>query len=112
MHVAPRGCSGERQRELLRARLDVQEDLLGAGEGRARGRSRSLRPPSGPGSSRPRRRLTGAGDDGDAIAEEMRACSQREYELQAEMKSASDAFTEAEVEAAHLRDRRGEAART
>ena len=57
------------------------------------------------------RRLTGAGDDGDAIAEEMRACSQREYELQAQMKSASDAFTEAEVQAAHLRDRRGEAER-
>jgi len=56
-------------------------------------------------------RLTGVGDDGDAIAEEMRACSQREYELQAEMKTASDAFTEAEIEAAHLRDRREESAR-
>ena len=41
----------------------------------------------------------------------MRACSQREYELQAEMKAASDELTKAEVEAAHLGDRRAEAAR-
>jgi chromosome segregation ATPase len=104
------GLLGERRREELRSRLAAQQDLLGqvkaaraaleevAGAVRARVESAEAR-------------LTGAGDDGDAIAEEMRACSQREYELQAEMKAASDAFTEAEVEAAHLRDRRGEAAR-
>ncbi len=39
----------------------------------------------------------------------MRACSQREYELQTEMKAASDELTKAEVEAAHLGDRRAEA---
>ncbi len=41
----------------------------------------------------------------------MRACSQREYELQAEMTAASDKLTEVEVEAAHLGDRRAEAAK-
>jgi len=47
----------------------------------------------------------------DEIAEEMRACSQREYELQSEMTAASDRLTEVEVEAAHLGDRRAEAAK-
>ncbi|HWB69005.1 MAG TPA: AAA family ATPase, partial [Solirubrobacterales bacterium] len=42
---------------------------------------------------------------------EMRACSRREYELQSEMKAASDELTKAEVEAAHLGDRRAEAAK-
>jgi chromosome segregation protein len=39
----------------------------------------------------------------------MRACSQREYELQSQMKAISDELTRAEVEAAHLGDRRAEA---
>jgi chromosome segregation ATPase len=54
-------------------------------------------------------KVVGGDGDGDEIAEEMRACSQREYELQSEMKSASDELTKAEVEAAHLGDRRAEA---
>ena len=41
----------------------------------------------------------------------MRACSQREYEIQAELKVASDKLTAAEVEAAQLGDRRAEAAK-
>ncbi|HEY5708477.1 MAG TPA: AAA family ATPase, partial [Solirubrobacterales bacterium] len=56
-------------------------------------------------------RVVGGEDDGDEIAEEMRACSQREYELQSEMSAASDRLTEVEVEAAHLGDRRAEAAK-
>jgi len=104
------GLLGERRREELRARLAAQQELFGQVKaaratleqlaGAVRGRVEAAEA-----------RLTGVGDDGDAIAEEMRACSQREYELQAEMKTASDAFTEAEVEAAHLRDRREESAR-
>ncbi len=104
------GLLGERRREELRSRLQAQERLLAqlraatdALEGvrdAIRGRVEAAEA-----------RLTGAGEGGDAIAEEMRACSQREYELQAEMKAASDIFTEAEVRAAHLRDRREEAAR-
>ncbi|MDQ2939794.1 MAG: AAA family ATPase, partial [Actinomycetota bacterium] len=104
------GLLGERRREELRARLSAQQELFGQVKatrtaleqlaGAVRGRVEAAEA-----------RLTGVGDDGDAIAEEMRACSQREYELQAEMKTASDAFTEAEVEAAHLRDRREESAR-
>jgi chromosome segregation protein len=56
-------------------------------------------------------RVVGGEGDSDEIAEEMRACSQREYELQAEMTKASDRLTEVEVEAAHLGDRRTEAAK-
>ena len=104
------GLLGERRREELRGRLQSQERLLAqlrAAAAALEGVRDAIR----------RRvevaeaRLTGVGEGGDALAEEMRACSQREYELQAEMKLASDAFTEAEVKAAHLRDRREEAAR-
>jgi chromosome segregation protein len=56
-------------------------------------------------------RLLGDEGDGDEIAEEMRACSRREAELQTEMKAAADELTKAEVEAAHLEDRRSEAAK-
>ena len=55
--------------------------------------------------------MLGDEGDGDEIAEQMRACSQREFELQAEIKVAADELTKAEVEAAHLGDRREEAAR-
>ncbi len=41
----------------------------------------------------------------------MRACSKRESELQVELKAAADRLTAAEVEAAHLGDRRAEAAK-
>ncbi len=56
-------------------------------------------------------RLVGGENDGDSIAEEMRACAKHEYELQAEMKAAADRLTAAEVEVAQLADRRSEAAR-
>jgi chromosome segregation protein len=55
--------------------------------------------------------VVGEQGGGDEIAEEMRACSRQESELQVEMKAASDKLTEAQVEAAHLGDRRAEAAK-
>jgi chromosome segregation ATPase len=104
------GLLGERRREELRAKLAAEQQLHGQVQA-ARTGLEQLGAAVRARVESAEARLTGTGDDGDAIAEEMRACSQREYELQAEMKAASDAFTEAEVEAAHLRDRRGEAAR-
>jgi chromosome segregation protein len=56
-------------------------------------------------------KVVGGKDDGDEIAEELRNCSQQEFELQAQMKETSDELTRAEVEAAHLGDRRAEAER-
>jgi chromosome segregation ATPase len=103
------GLLGERHREALRRRVAAGEELLddvraaaasvAACEAAIRGRV-----------ERTEGRVVGEGD-GDAIAEEMRSCSQREYELQAEMKTASDKLTETQVEAAHLGDRRAEAAK-
>jgi chromosome segregation ATPase len=104
------GLLGERHREALRQRVAAGEELLddarsataaiGAAEAAVRARVERIEA-----------RVVGEEGDGDAIAEEMRSCSQREYELQAEMKAASDRLTKAEVEATQLGDRRAEAAR-
>ncbi|HEX6228458.1 MAG TPA: AAA family ATPase, partial [Solirubrobacterales bacterium] len=104
------GLLGERHREALRARVASGEELLddvraaataaGRVEAAIRARVEAIEG-----------RVVGRESEGDAIAEEMRSCSQQEYELQAEMKAVSDRLTEAEVEAAHLGDRRSEAAR-
>ena len=105
------GLLGERHREALRKRAR-----------RRRGAARRRAAPPPPRSTaveaairarveRTEGRVVGGEGDGDEIAEEMRACSQRESELQVEMKAASDELTAAEVEAAHLGDRRAEAAK-
>jgi chromosome segregation ATPase len=104
------GLLGERHREALRERVSVGEELLddvrsalaavAAAEAAVRGRIERIEA-----------KVVGEEGDGDAIAEEMRACSRRESELQVEMKAASDELTEAQVEAAHLGDRRTEAAK-
>jgi chromosome segregation ATPase len=104
------GLLGERAREVLRQRLASGEELLddvrsaaaaaSAAEAAIRARVERIE-----------QRVVGGEGDGDEIAEEMRACSQREYELQTEMREASDKLTEVEVEAAHLGDRRAEAAK-
>jgi chromosome segregation ATPase len=56
-------------------------------------------------------RVIGEEGVGDEIAEEMRAHSQRELEIQGELKAAADALTAAEVEAAQVRERADEAGR-
>ena len=104
------GLLGERHREQLRKRLAVGEELLEdvrAAAAAATAAETAIRARV----ERIEQRVVGGEDDGDEIAEEMRACSQREYELQAEMSAASDRLTEVEVEAAHLGDRRAEAAK-
>ncbi|HET8813606.1 MAG TPA: AAA family ATPase [Solirubrobacterales bacterium] len=104
------GLLGERHREALRARVATGEELLD--DVRA-----ALRASEAVGAAiRTRvemieRKVVGGEDDGDEIAEELRACSKEEFELQAQMKETSDELTRAEVEAAHLGDRRAEAER-
>jgi chromosome segregation ATPase len=104
------GLLGERHRERMRARLAAGEALLddvrsalkaaeGAGEA-IRGRVELIE-----------RKVVGGQDDGDEIADELRACSQQEFELQTQMKETAEELTRAEVEAAHLGDRRAEAER-
>ncbi len=104
------GLLGERAREVLRKRLASGEELLDdvrAAAAAAAAAEETIRARV----ERTEQRVVGGEGDGDEIAEEMRACSKREYELQAEMKAASDKLTEVEVEAAHLGDRRAEAAK-
>jgi chromosome segregation protein len=53
------------------------------------------------------RRMLEDEDAGD-VTEELRECSQREYAIQAELRAAAEAVTEAQVKLAHLEDRRDE----
>jgi chromosome segregation ATPase len=104
------GLLGEHHREALRQRVAAGEELLDdvraaasacvATEAAIRTRVERIEA-----------KVVGEDGDGDAITEEMRACSREESELQVEMKTASDTLTEAQVEAAHLGDRRAEAAK-
>ena len=104
------GLLGERHREALRSRVGAGEGLLDDV------RSARAAAEAAGAAIRARvewieRKVVGGKDDGDEIAEELRACSQQEFELQAQMKETSDELTRAEVEAAHLGDRRAEAER-
>jgi len=104
------GLLGERHREALRKRVadgealldDVRAALAAVEATGAAIRARVERTEG---------KVVGGEGDGDVIAEQLRACSQQEFELQAEMKSVADELTKAEVEAAHLGDRRAEAER-
>ena len=104
------GLLGERHREQLRQRLAAGEQLL-AGVRAAAAAASAAEAAILARVERIEQRVVGGEDDGDELAEEMRACSRREYELQAQMNAAADRLTEVEVEAAHLGDRRAEAER-
>ncbi len=56
------------------------------------------------------RNLLGGEQASDDVTEKLRACSRRDAELQAELRVAAEAVTQAEVGATQERDRRGEAA--
>jgi chromosome segregation ATPase len=104
------GLLGERHREALRERVAAGEQLLddvrAAAKAAAAAEAAILARVE-----RIEAKVVGEQGGGDEIAEQMRACSRQESELQVEMKSASDKLTEAQVEAAHLGDRRAEAAK-
>jgi chromosome segregation ATPase len=104
------GLLGERHREAMRRRLADGEELLDdvrAATAAIEAVGAAIRARV----ERTERAVVGGEGDGDEIAEELRACSQQEFGLQAEMKEISDELTRAEVEAAHLGDRRAEAER-
>jgi chromosome segregation ATPase len=104
------GLLGERHREKMRARLaggeelldDVRAALAAVEAVGAAIRARVERTESA---------VVGNEGDGDEIADEPRACSKLEFELQGRMRSVGEELTKAEVEAAHLGDRRAEAER-
>jgi chromosome segregation ATPase len=104
------GLLGERHREALRKRVAGGEELLDD----ARAALAAVEAAGAAIRARVQRtegKVVGGEGDGDEIAEELRACSQQEFELQAEMSTVADELTKAEVEAAHLGDRRAEAER-
>jgi len=104
------GLLGERHREALRKRVAAGEELLDdvrAALAAVEGVGAAIRAQV----ERTESRVVGGEDDGDEIADELRACSQQEFELQAKLRETADALTKAEVEAAHLGDRRAEAER-
>ncbi len=104
------GLLGERHREKVRARLVGAEELLedvrvALASVEAAGNAIRARV------DRTESAVVGKDGDSDEIADELRACSKLEYELQGQMRSVSEELTQAEVEAAHLGDRRAEAER-
>ncbi len=104
------GLLGERHREAMRKRVADGEALLDD----ARAALAAVEAVGAAIRARVERtegKVVGGKDDGDEIAEELRACSQQEFELQTQMKAVADELTKAEVEAAHLGDRRAEAER-
>jgi chromosome segregation ATPase len=104
------GLLGERHREALRQRVAGGEALLDdvrAAFAAVEGVGTAIRARV----QRTEGKVVGGEGDGDEIADELRACSQQEFELQTEMKTVADELTKAEVEAAHLGDRRAEAER-
>jgi chromosome segregation ATPase len=104
------GLLGERHREAMRKRVADGDALLDD----ARAALAAIEAVGAAIRARVERtegKVVGGQDDGDEIAEELRACSQQEFELQSEMKDVADELTRAEVEAAHLGDRRAEAER-
>ncbi|HEV7482690.1 MAG TPA: AAA family ATPase [Solirubrobacterales bacterium] len=104
------GLLGERHREAMRKRVADGEGLLDD----ARAAMAAIEAVGAAIRARVERtegKVVGGQDDGDEIAEELRACSRQEFELQTEMKAVADELTKVEVEAAHLGDRRAEAER-
>jgi chromosome segregation protein len=104
------GLLGERHREKVRARLAGAEELLEdvrAALAAVEAAGNAIR------ARVERTESTVVGNDGDSdeIADELRACTKLEFELQGQMRSVSEELTQAEVEAAHLGDRRAEAER-
>ncbi len=104
------GLLGERHREKMRARLAGGEELLDdvrAAVGAVEAAGNAIRARV----ERTESTVVGNDDDGDEIAEELRACSKLEVELQSRLREIGEDLTKAEVEAAHLGDRRAEAER-
>jgi chromosome segregation ATPase len=104
------GLLGERHREKVRARLVGAEELLDdvrAALEAVKAAGDAIRARV----DRTESAVVGNDGDSDEIADELRACSKLEFELQGQMRSVSEELTQAEVEAAHLGDRRAEAER-
>ena len=112
---AARGASsieevlGERQQGSLRDRIARAQESQAALD-RLLEAAAAARDAVGASATALEQRMLGTAEAGD-VATELRECSRQEVELQARLRGAAENVTEAEVLAAHLRDRRGESAR-
>jgi chromosome segregation protein len=103
------GLLGERHRERLGERMAEVEGLMAliaelrvAGEAVATAVRERV--------SRAERTVIGDQGDADEIAAELKLCSDQEIDIQSKLRAVAERVTTAEVEAAHLGDRREEAA--
>lgn len=103
------GLLGERHRERLGERLAAVEQLWGsvnAVETAANETTQAIRDRV----ARAERTVIGDQGDADEISAELKACSDLEVGIQSKLRAVAEQVTSAEVEAAHLGDRRAEAA--
>ena len=97
---------GKSRQDSLERRVAAQEELLPRLRAAA-GAVAEARAAVGDRIAAMEQRMLEDEDAGD-VAEELRACSREEYAIQAELRTAAEAVTEAQVRAAHLEDRRDE----
>jgi chromosome segregation ATPase len=97
------------RQDTLQARLAERERLLVALGGLCEAVA-DARDAAGHRASSLEATMLGVSGGGDEVADELRACSKLEGELQAKLRGIGEQVTTAEVQAAHLRDRRDEAA--
>ena len=100
---------GRGAQDSLERRLEAEEATLAALEWIAEAAA-SARDAVGERTRALEAKVLGGDQAADDVTEELRACSRREAELQAELRGAAEAVTQAEVGTAHERDRREEAA--
>lgn len=103
------GLLGERHRERLAEKMEALEGLI-ALVGEVRGAAETAGQAVRDRIARAERTVIGDQGDADEIAAELKKCSDQEVEIQAKLRAVAEQVTKAEVEAAHLGDRRKEAA--
>jgi len=97
------GLLGKRRQDSLEGRIHTTTELLARLDALAEGVA-GVRDAVGERSAALERRMLDKGDTEDVTAQ-LRACSTAEAELQTRLHGSGDSVTEAEVKAAHLRDR-------
>ncbi|MGA7435667.1 MAG: AAA family ATPase [Solirubrobacterales bacterium] len=103
------GLLGERHRERLAERMEAVEGLL-ALIAELRVASEAVGQAVRDRIGKAERTVIGDQGDADEIAAELKRCSDQEVEIQARLRAVAEQVTRSEVEAAHLGDRRTEAA--
>ncbi len=98
---------GHRRQDTLERRVEAEADLLGTLGSLCEALS-GARDAVGARAAALEEKVVGT-QQGDELTSELRECSRQEAELQAQLRASGERVTEAEVRAAHLRDRREEA---